>query len=201
MVFVGIWVFFTLYRFFKQGFTQRITMENHISGVHEKKKPFACAYCDYHCAYQGNLNTHIQTVHEKRRPHKCEKCEYSCTQKSVLKRHVQSVHEKAAGGVQAAAAAAVPQQQTPVAAAAASTATTTVVTLPAAAQIVTGAAANQVVAAAAQPPVGMPMALTVTTPGGQQLQTIQQQHIQQHQYTNAITLQPQQQHQQGMNGF
>ena len=108
-------MFFILPRFFfKQGFTQRITMENHISGVHEKKKPFACAYCDYHCAYQGNLNTHIQTVHEKRRPHKCEKCEYSCTQKSVLKRHVQSVHEKAAGGVQAAAA-----QQQAVAAAAA----------------------------------------------------------------------------------
>ena len=52
-------------------------LNNHISSVHEGKKPFQCDTCNYvHLFYKEK---HVALVHEEKKPFKCDICDYSCT--------------------------------------------------------------------------------------------------------------------------
>ena len=69
-------------------------MTNHVSSVHEKKKPFKCGYFEYSCSLISNMYTHDASVHEKKKPFHCSICDKSFFNKQKMKSHVGSVHEK-----------------------------------------------------------------------------------------------------------
>ena len=69
-------------------------MNRHVASVYEKKKPFLCEICDYHCSRKDAMKRHLVSVHEEKKPFKCELCNYRCSRKEHLKFHVQVVHEK-----------------------------------------------------------------------------------------------------------
>ena len=39
-------------------------MNVQVASVHEVKKSFKCAICDYRCSGKRNLNKHVLSVHE-----------------------------------------------------------------------------------------------------------------------------------------
>ena len=40
-----------------------------------------------------DLNQHISSIHEGKKPLKCEICKYKCAKKESLKQHISTVHE------------------------------------------------------------------------------------------------------------
>ena len=58
------------------------------------KTSLICEICQCLFTQKSSLNRHISSVHEAKKPFKCEACDYCCSGKSVLKRHVASVHEE-----------------------------------------------------------------------------------------------------------
>ena len=65
----------------------------HISTVHEKKKPFSCADCTKCYANAKTLKSHIELVH-KNKTYTCSKCGKVLRSAHNLSAHVQTVHEK-----------------------------------------------------------------------------------------------------------
>ena len=89
-------------------FTSSRHMKNHISRVHEGKKPFECTLCDYSSSTEGNLKTHIEVVHEEQKPfkctmpndyqaeiettHTCGYCDYTSSSIVYFNKHLKSHH-------------------------------------------------------------------------------------------------------------
>ena len=44
--------------------SQTSHMKSQVVSVHEKKKPFTSAICNYSCSLKGDMNRHKQSVHE-----------------------------------------------------------------------------------------------------------------------------------------
>ena len=59
-------------------------MTNHVSSVHEKKKPFKCGFCEYSCSLISNMYTHDASVHEKKKPFHCSICDKSFFNKQKM---------------------------------------------------------------------------------------------------------------------
>ena len=68
-------------------------LKDHITGVHERKKPHKCSYCDVSFSTNYGLKRHISSVHEGKKPFKCDTCDFSSAQKSKLRDHIEYVHE------------------------------------------------------------------------------------------------------------
>ena len=68
---------------------------NHVSSVHERKKPFNCKKCDFETALKANLNRHMESIHNKsmNKIFECKNCDKKFTSKRGLTGHVESVHE------------------------------------------------------------------------------------------------------------
>ena len=62
-------------------------LKNHISLVHEGKKPFKCSICNVRFAQNQGLKKHIAAVHEGKKPFKCSICDDSFTQIGSMNRH------------------------------------------------------------------------------------------------------------------
>ena len=68
----------------------------HISGVHEKKKPWKCDFCNKDFSQKCSRDWHIARFHEKdkdNKQYKCDKCDKSYLFPSELKQHTENVHE------------------------------------------------------------------------------------------------------------
>ena len=67
---------------------EKTNMIQHITAVHEEKKPIKCNYCDYSCSHKSNMNQHISRIHEGN--HFSMKCVVHCSfpQKKNLTDHV-----------------------------------------------------------------------------------------------------------------
>ena len=90
-------------------FTSEKYLKNHVSTVHEGKKPaktklkkhtelgtsrmIKCKICEFH-GLTGDFKRHMAEVHEKKRLFKCDICMMDFTRKSHMKNHVRRVHEK-----------------------------------------------------------------------------------------------------------
>ena len=74
-------------------FTPKDNLNEHVSTVHEGKKPFKFSNCDACFTRENHLQKHISAVHEKMKPFKCSKCESSFSLKGDMNRHNTSVHE------------------------------------------------------------------------------------------------------------
>ena len=74
-------------------------LQEHISAVHDKLKPFICSICGYSCAKNSYLDKHMEFVHSdsKVRPFKCLKCTSSFKDERYLKQHVTMAHERLSG--------------------------------------------------------------------------------------------------------
>ena len=74
-------------------------LQEHISAVHDKLKPFICSICGYSCAKKNYLDKHMELVHSdsKVRPFKCLKCTSSFKDEPNLKKHLKMAHERLSG--------------------------------------------------------------------------------------------------------
>ena len=67
-------------------------LRQHISIVHERKRPFACHICGLRCIRESILKYHIDSVHEQKKPIKCEICCKGFASIHQLRKH-QDSHE------------------------------------------------------------------------------------------------------------
>ena len=51
-----------------------------------------CSICDKESSQKGHLNEHITRVHEEKRPNKCSVCDKVFSRESKLNEHIASVH-------------------------------------------------------------------------------------------------------------
>ena len=56
-------------------------------------KEILCEFCEFASAVKATLNEHIQGVHEGKKPFKSEFCAYATAYKHHLIEHIQRVHE------------------------------------------------------------------------------------------------------------
>ena len=55
-------------------------MNQHVSSVHEQRKPFKCDICDYKCSKKSKMNHHVASVHGGKKPIKCNICDANFSQ-------------------------------------------------------------------------------------------------------------------------
>lgn|SRR5436190_4149520 len=55
-------------------------------------KSFACSICNKSFTRKASLNIHVSGVHEKQRPYTCDVCPKKFSQSSSLKRHKNNIH-------------------------------------------------------------------------------------------------------------
>ena len=79
--------------FYTFSFHRAAHLRNHISTVHEKKKPFLCTLCGNSYPSDHYLKSHIKSVHEGERRFKCPQCDAKFSQKSGVRTHIECVHE------------------------------------------------------------------------------------------------------------
>ena len=75
-------------------FSTNYGLKRHIASVHKGKKPFKCDSCDFSSVQKSKLRDHIEFVHEGKRPYQCSICEKSFPKKLTLLNHISSVHER-----------------------------------------------------------------------------------------------------------
>ena len=69
-----------------------VSLNHHITTIHEGKKPYQCNYCDSQFFNMNQLKKHRVSVHEKV-SHNCDLCGKVFFQKGHLNRHTRNVHE------------------------------------------------------------------------------------------------------------
>ena len=76
-------------------FHQKSGLLQHISGVHEKAKPFPCLQCDKVFPRAENLKIHIGLVHEEKKllPFSCSVCDMEFARKYQMVRHMKRKHK------------------------------------------------------------------------------------------------------------
>ena len=77
----------------KAEYRGKYVLANHISRVHEKKRPYLCTICGKSQISTYKLKMHYQEVHEGKRPHICEICGKSFKKKAHVKLHM-ACHEE-----------------------------------------------------------------------------------------------------------
>ena len=65
-------------------------LRRHVSAVHLKERPFACAECHKSFATQRNLELHVRIRHRDELPHQCHLCSYRCHLPADLRKHLES---------------------------------------------------------------------------------------------------------------
>lgn len=70
-------------------FKRRYDLVQHISAVHEKRRPFPCTACDQAFAHKGTLSKHFRTVHKRERPYVCEHCGQRFSERGNVNKHKQ----------------------------------------------------------------------------------------------------------------
>merc|ERR1712018_526544 len=71
----------------------KLKLNQHIQGVHEKVKSYACKECQYETSWKTTLNRHIKRWHSKGgKEFKCEECSYATDRKDNLKAHFAAAH-------------------------------------------------------------------------------------------------------------
>lgn len=70
-------------------FKRKYDLLQHISAVHDKKRPFKCDTCDSSFAHKGTLSKHVRTVHRRERPYKCEHCGLKFSERGNVNKHKQ----------------------------------------------------------------------------------------------------------------
>ena len=69
---------------------QALSLEEHISTVHEGKKAFECESCDKSFSHKQTLKEHDNRVHLNVYPYKCTVCDYATVSKSDLNKHMKT---------------------------------------------------------------------------------------------------------------
>ena len=77
----------------QKNFSRKHMLKKHVDMVHEGKKPHQCPDCDKYFGYKGHLIHHIESVHEGKRPFKCPTCGIGMTSKRAVRDHITTVHE------------------------------------------------------------------------------------------------------------
>lgn len=75
--------------FCESHFKRRYDLVQHISAVHEKRRPYACDSCDQAFAHKGTLSKHVRTVHRKEKPYACEHCGQRFSERGNVNKHKQ----------------------------------------------------------------------------------------------------------------
>lgn len=83
-------------------FSRNDKLKEHITAVHEKKKPFQCSGCDYQSSLKMHMSKHLQTVHKNEsceviylgeKDQKCTLCDFSSALKGDLDKHIREAHD------------------------------------------------------------------------------------------------------------
>ena len=69
-------------------------LKEHLSLVHEGKKPIPCGVCNAEFASRAYVKFHIATAHDGKKPFKCEICDSAFFFESSKKRHISMVHDQ-----------------------------------------------------------------------------------------------------------
>lgn len=69
-------------------FKRNYDLNQHISAVHEKNRPFACPLCGQAFAHMGTLSKHHRTVHLGERPFTCKGCHLKFSERGNLNKHI-----------------------------------------------------------------------------------------------------------------
>ena len=79
----------------KASFSFRSTLMTHISTIHGgKRKPFGCDICNFRALDRFNVKQHISSVHEGKRPYSCNICEATFKTRQSFTGHTKNFHEK-----------------------------------------------------------------------------------------------------------
>ena len=69
------------------------SLKDHITGVHEGKRPYLCSICGADYTQKANLRRHIDEVHEKTKQFTFALCDRAFIRKIHMEEHVSKVHE------------------------------------------------------------------------------------------------------------
>ena len=73
-------------------FCVRGELEQHVSYVHDKLRPYKCQECEKSFGIERGLSRHVRSVHEKQKNHCCPHCSYKCCESTDLRKHCRSCH-------------------------------------------------------------------------------------------------------------
>eukprot|EP00092_Neocalanus_flemingeri_P017966 GFUD01019442.1.p1 GENE.GFUD01019442.1~~GFUD01019442.1.p1 ORF type:complete len:354 (+),score=36.12 GFUD01019442.1:92-1063(+) len=73
-------------------FVTKSSLQEHINGVHLKKRNFKCEHCEKSFATSWKVKSHIMSIHTKEKPFVCEKCDYKCSRIDSLRSHINTIH-------------------------------------------------------------------------------------------------------------
>ena len=71
----------------------KTTLNRHVQGVHEGKKPFECSICNIKFARRDYLKKHVSVHDTKKKQFNCSICNVSFTEEKELQMHVESSHK------------------------------------------------------------------------------------------------------------
>lgn len=69
-------------------FKRNYDLNQHISAVHEKNRPFRCPHCTQAFAHMGTLSKHVRTVHLGEKPFVCKGCNLKFSERGNLNKHL-----------------------------------------------------------------------------------------------------------------
>ena len=69
-------------------------LKNHLTKVHEGKRPYKCNICLANFTSKNQLNKHIKTINKGEKPFKCTFCESNFTEKAAFRHHTTSIHKR-----------------------------------------------------------------------------------------------------------
>eukprot|EP00092_Neocalanus_flemingeri_P023270 GFUD01025231.1.p1 GENE.GFUD01025231.1~~GFUD01025231.1.p1 ORF type:complete len:537 (-),score=94.34 GFUD01025231.1:84-1655(-) len=73
-------------------FATKRALQEHINGVHLKKRKFKCEHCEKGFASSWKVKVHIMSIHTKEKPFSCEKCDYRGSRIDSLRNHISAIH-------------------------------------------------------------------------------------------------------------
>lgn len=78
----------------KAGFSQKGSLNRHVTSVHHNERPFKCTYgeCTKAFSRKDSLKLHINAIHLDHRPHKCPDCGKRFVDRKGLRLHYNAVH-------------------------------------------------------------------------------------------------------------
>eukprot|EP00092_Neocalanus_flemingeri_P017965 GFUD01019441.1.p1 GENE.GFUD01019441.1~~GFUD01019441.1.p1 ORF type:complete len:544 (+),score=83.94 GFUD01019441.1:43-1632(+) len=73
-------------------FATKRALQEHINGVHLKKRKFKCEHCEKSFLSSWKVKVHIMSIHTKEKPFSCEKCDYRGSRIDSLRNHISAIH-------------------------------------------------------------------------------------------------------------
>ena len=71
----------------------KTTLNRHVQGVHEGKKPFECSICNIKFARKEYLKKHVSVHDSKKKQYNCLFCNVSFIEEKELQMHVELSHK------------------------------------------------------------------------------------------------------------